>query len=441
MTALAPRPVDDSAARAAGPVELRLDPAPTAMVWTQPGRPHDAVAVPGVRLAPGDLLVEIELATICGSDVHTTRGDRAAPVPLVLGHEQVGRIVAVGQGAVAVDGTPLAPGRRVVWSLTASCGRCATCARGLPQKCERVRKYGHERLETGWELSGGFATHVHVRAGTSVVPVADDLDARLLAPVSCGTATAVAALDAASAIMPLDGRVAGSSGASRAAGAAGAAGASGSSGSVGSAGASGAPGPSGSASPDGAAAAPAAPVVVLVLGAGLIGLTVAALATDAGARVVVVDPDPGRRALAVRFGAVATGDPGVAADADGSVDRALEAAGGAPLVAVEASGSPHAVASALTRLGVGGVAVLVGSVSPAPAVPVDAESVVRRLVTVRGVHNYAPRHLVEAARFVERRHLAWPLADLVGDEVPLTDLDTGLGRAASAGAVRVAVRP
>ncbi|MDY0946561.1 alcohol dehydrogenase catalytic domain-containing protein [Frigoribacterium sp. CFBP9039] len=435
MTALAPRPVDDSAARAAGPVELRLDPAPTAMVWTQPGRPHDAVAVPSVRLAPGDLLVEVELATICGSDVHTTRGDRAAPVPLVLGHEQVGRIVAVGQGAVAVDGTPLAPGRRVVWSLTASCGRCATCARGLPQKCERVRKYGHERLETGWELSGGFATHVHVRAGTSVVPVSDDLDARLLAPVSCGTATAVAALDAASAIVPLDGRVAGASGA------AGAAGATGSTGSASSAGAAGS---TGSASSDGAAgqaAAPAAPVVVLVLGAGLIGLTVAALATDAGARVVVVDPDPGRRALAVRFGAVATGDPGVAADADGSVDRALEAAGGAPLVAVEASGSPHAVASALTRLGVGGVAVLVGSVSPAPAVPVDAESVVRRLVTVRGVHNYAPRHLVEAARFVERRHLAWPLADLVGDEVALADLDTGLGRAASAGAVRVAVRP
>ena len=110
-------------------------------------------------------------------------------------------------------------------------------------------------------------------------------------------------------------------------------------------------------------------------------------------------------------------------------------------MAVEASGSPHAVASALTRLGVGGVAVLVGSVSPAPAVPVDAESVVRRLVTVRGVHNYAPRHLVEAVRFVERRHLAWPLAALVGDEVALADLDAGLGRAASAGAVRVAVRP
>jgi putative phosphonate catabolism associated alcohol dehydrogenase len=369
------------------PVELRLDPSPTAMVFTEPGRPHDAVAVPSVRLAPGDLLVEVELATICGSDVHTTRGDRGAPAPLVLGHEQVGRVVAAGEGAVAVDGAPLVPGQRVVWSLTVSCGLCSTCRRGLPQKCETVLKYGHERLVTGWELSGGFATHVHVRAGTAVVPVADDLDAALLAPVSCGTATAWAALDSASLVTDLAG------------------------------------------------------AVVLVLGAGLIGLTAAAMATDAGARVVVVDPDASRRALAARFGAVATASPTAPPASDDGVEHALRAAGGAPRVAVEASGSSHAVASALASLDTGGVAVLVGSVFPAPAVPFDAESAVRRLVTIRGVHNYAPRHLVAAARFVEERHAAWPLAELVGEVVALADLDAGITVAAAGGSVRVGVRP
>ncbi|WP_243862278.1 alcohol dehydrogenase catalytic domain-containing protein [Frigoribacterium faeni] len=376
-----------SASAAAAPVELRLDPSPTAMVWTEPGRRHEAVAVPTVVLAPGDVLVALELTTICGSDVHTTRGDRSAPAPLVLGHEQVGRVVAVGSGAAAVDGSPLVPGQRVVWSLTVSCGRCATCRRGLPQKCESVLKYGHERLVTGWELSGGFATHVHVRAGTAVVPVADDLDAALLAPVSCGTATARAALDAAAQITDLEG------------------------------------------------------AVVLVLGAGLIGLTVAAMASDSGARVVVVDPDASRRALAARFGAVATACPAAAPGSDDSVEHALRAAGGAPLVAVEASGSSAAVASAMALLGTGGVAVLVGSVFPAPAVPFDAESVVRRLVTVRGVHNYAPRHLVAAARFVEERHTAWPLAELVGEVVALAELDAGIAAAAAGGSVRVGVRP
>jgi len=368
-------------------VELRLDPSPTAMVWTEPGRPHEAIAVPTVVLAPGDVLVELELSTVCGSDVHTTRGDRTAPTPLVLGHEQVGRVVVLGEGAAAVDGSALVVGQRVVWSLTVSCGRCATCRRGLPQKCDSVLKYGHERLVTGWELSGGFATHVHVRAGTAVVPVDGDLDPALLAPVSCGTATARAALDSAERIVSLDG------------------------------------------------------AVVLVLGAGLIGLTVAAMAADAGARVVVVDPDAGRRALAARFGAVVTADPSAAPGSDDSVEHALETAGGAPLVAIEASGSPKAVASALTLLGTGGVAVLVGSVFPAPPVPLDAESIVRRLITVRGVHNYAPRHLVEAARFVEDRHGAWPLRELVGDVVGLADLDAGIAAAAAGGSVRVGVRP
>lgn len=372
---------------AALPLELHLDPSATAMVWTAPGLPHEAVGVPSVVLAPGDLLVEVELATICGSDVHTTRGDRGAPAPLVLGHEQVGRVVAVGTGAVAVDGSPLVPGQRVVWSLTVSCGGCSTCARGLPQKCTTVRKYGHERSVAGGELSGGFATHVHVRAGTTVVPVAAGLPAELLAPVSCGTATARAALDAAAAIVD----------------------------------------------PAGA--------VVLVLGAGLIGLTTSALAADAGAHVVVVDPDASRRALARRFGAVATADPSAPPGSDDALDRAFEKAGGAPLVAIEASGSPHAVASAIDGLGTGGVAVLVGSVFPAPPVPLDAEALVRRLVTVRGVHNYAPRHLVEAVRFVEERHGAWPLHELVGEVVDLAELDAGIAAAAAGGSVRVGVRP
>jgi D-arabinose 1-dehydrogenase-like Zn-dependent alcohol dehydrogenase len=47
------------------------------------------MAVPGVTLGSGDVLVEVELATVCGSDVHTVLGHRDAATPLVLGHEQV----------------------------------------------------------------------------------------------------------------------------------------------------------------------------------------------------------------------------------------------------------------------------------------------------------------------------------------------------------------
>lgn len=365
---------------------VRLDPAPTAMVWLEPGRSHEAVAVPGVALAPGDALVEIELATICGSDVHTTQGHRSTPTPLVLGHEQVGRVVASGEGAVTADGAPLMIGDRVVWSLTFGCGSCAACGRGIPQKCATVRKYGHERLETGWELSGGFATHAHVRAGTAIVPVDPALDARILVPVSCGTATAAAALHAAESVTEMAGSA------------------------------------------------------VVIFGAGLIGLTLSAMATDRGARVIVVDPDRHRRELAGRFGAVATADPRARRGGE-TLARALEPFDDGPAAAFDASGSPRAVASAIDSVRVGGVAVLVGSVFPSDPVPLDPESVVRRLVTIRGVHNYAPAHLVEAVRFVEARSTAYPLADLVGAIVPLSALDDGIAAAAKATAVRVGVVP
>lgn len=394
---------------------VQVDVAASAMVWREPGRAHEMLAVPAVVLEPGDVLVEIELATICGSDVHTTQGQRSAPAPLVLGHEQVGRVVAVGDAASTSNGSAVVVGDRVVWSLTVSCGSCVRCRRGLPQKCTTVRKYGHERVEDGWELSGGFATHMHVRAGTTIVPVAENLPAAVLAPVSCGTATAVAALDAAEQVLPVDagwvdaGPDAGSMHAESM-----------NAPSVGS---------------------PLHDAVVLIFGAGLIGLTLSALAADRGAKVIVVDPDRARRELATRFGATATADPTEEPGAADSLAPVLGLVGEAPLVAIDASGSPRAVASAIDSLGVGGVAVLVGSVFPTAPVTLDPESIVRRLVTVRGVHNYAPRHLDQAVRFVEERFAAYPFAELVGATVALDDLDEGIAAAAEARAVRIGVDP
>ena len=68
---------------------------------------------------PGEVLVRIRLATICGSDLHTLAGRRAAPGPCILGHEAVGEVCAQGAGR-----EDLRPGERVTWSLCDSCGRC-----------------------------------------------------------------------------------------------------------------------------------------------------------------------------------------------------------------------------------------------------------------------------------------------------------------------------
>lgn len=375
--------------RVAGP-DLILRPAPVAMVWNEPGRPHDALAAPGVRLSPGEALVEVELATICGSDVNTVRGAQPAAAPLVLGHEQVGRVVAVGEGAVRSDGSLLGLGDRVVWSVTVSCGECDRCRRGLTQKCRSLAKYGHERVHRGWELSGGFATHVQLRAGTTIVRISEQLPALVAAPASCATATAVAAIEAAATRIPLNG------------------------------------------------------AGVLVTGAGMIGLSITALAIEAGATVIASEPHPARRAFAARLGAIPV-DPAARGSSPERLEAALEAlaARGIPevLVSIEASGAASAVQTAVRSLGIGGIAVLLGSVTPGSEVPVDPETIVRRLITVTGVHNYTADQLVRAVAFLERSWHGLPLDELIGTTHALAELDAALADAATGEYVRVGVAP
>ncbi|WP_157427245.1 alcohol dehydrogenase catalytic domain-containing protein [Agromyces salentinus] len=372
--------------------DVLVKPSPVAMVWNEPGRPLEALAVPGVHLCAGEALVEVELATVCGSDVHTVLGHRPAPTPLVLGHEQVGRVVALGPGAVRADGSPLELGDRVVWSVTVSCGECDRCARGLTQKCRRLAKYGHERVHRGWELSGGFATHVQLRAGTATVRVDEDLPATVAAPASCATATAVAAVDAASARVDLE------------------------------------------------------DAVVLVTGGGMIGLSSAVIAAEAGAVVIVSEPDAARRAFARRLG-VHTVDPRARAgtpDRLGTVLAALADDGEPPrevLVGIEASGSAAGVRTVVSTVATGGVAVLVGSVSGGTELCVDPESIVRRLLTITGVHNYTASHLEQAVAFLERSWRILPLDEMVGPTHALAMLDLALEEAASGEHIRVGVAP
>lgn len=364
--------------------DVVLDPPAIAMVWTGTGRPHETVAVPGVVLGAGETLVAIELATVCGSDVHTVEGHRAAPTPLVLGHEYVGRVIEVADGVRAVDGTPVHVGDRIVWSIMASCRECDRCRRGLPQKCRAILKYGHERIQPRWELTGGFATHAHLRAGTAIVRVGEALGAEVLAPAACGSATAWAALERADEVVDVD------------------------------------------------------DATVLILGAGLIGLTACAMARARGAVVVVADPDPARRALAVRFGATQVADPRDSR----ALSAALAATGSAEYtIVVEASGSPRAVRSAMEVVGVGGVVVLVGSVFPTEPLALDPERLVRGLVTIRGVHNYAPRDLDAAVRYLHEHGAEHPFDELVSARYPLAQIDQALAAAASGAAVRVAIDP
>ncbi len=109
---------------------------------------------------PGDALVRVEVAAICGSDLHVYRGDETGlDAGTVMGHEFVGEVLEVG-----AEVATFAPGDRVVAPFTTSCGACAACRRGLTARCDRGQQFGW--VEQGRGLHG-------VQAEAVRVPLAD----------------------------------------------------------------------------------------------------------------------------------------------------------------------------------------------------------------------------------------------------------------------------
>jgi alcohol dehydrogenase len=180
---------------------------------------------------------------------------------------------------------------------------------------------------------------------------------------------------------------------------------------------------------------------VLVLGAGMLGLNLSAMARLAGAgKVIVADVDVDRLKAAEQFGATET--MCFAGDGNDLVARIRERTSnrGADL-AIDVSGSPAAMEAALAAVRTGGRVVLVGAVSPTRPLVVDAEQVVRRLLTIRGLHNYVPADLAAAVRFLERAASKFPFGDLVGCRYGLDEVEKAFQDAISGRSLRIAVRP
>lgn len=333
---------------------------------------------------PGETLVRVLGCTLCGSDLHSLSGRRTVPTPTVLGHEIVGEVMAIGdpdgESPSQVGESPLQVGERITWAIVAHCGRCSYCRRGLPQKCLRGVKYGHEAFRPGRELLGGLAECCLLVPGTTIVRLPESLPLEVACPASCATATIAAAWES---VGELRGRS------------------------------------------------------VCVFGAGMLGLTACAWAADRGAaRIVCIDPLPARRERAARFGATAAAAPEAASDLAALTEDGL----GFDAI-LELSGSPAAFESALPLLRMGGTLALVGAVCPTPPVAVAMEQIVRRQLTLRGLHNYAPRHLRAAVEFLARRGDRHPFAELVSTWIGLPEVESALQSDAAHHAIRIGVRP
>ncbi|MBN8477435.1 MAG: zinc-binding dehydrogenase [Burkholderiales bacterium] len=356
-------------------------------VYDAPNRPFELRAYPLRPPRAGEALVKIRMSTICRSDVHSYLGHRPNPCPGVLGHEIIGDIVALGAGVTQdMRGDALAPGDRITWSEYFIPGtNYYTEVLDLPQKSPGVDKYGHMAVTTEPHHHGGFGEYCYVLPQSWILKLPADLTDEEATPVNCGVATMICVTERAAIAM-------------------------------------------GDA--------------VVVQGLGLLGLYGAAIAKARGARLVVgLDTVAARRAMAPRFGVDHVLDPSALAEAE-LVEhvRALCRPEGADAV-IEVCGHPEVIPAGIGFLRTGGRYALGGVVNPGSFVRIDANLILRKLVTITGVHNYHPRHLIEALDFVHANRKRFPFHDLVDGKYRLDQVGTAMKDAEERRVLRAAIVP
>ena len=210
-----------------------------AVVYEAFGHTPEVRQVPDPACPPDGVVVAVEATGLCRSDWHGWMGhDADITLPHVPGHELAGVVEATGPGVTAWRA-----GDRVTVPFVCACGRCAACAAGDQQVCERQTQPGF----THW---GSFAEYVAIdHADVNLVPLPQETTFAAAAALGCRFATAVRAVTAHGRAAPGE--------------------------------------------------------WVAVHGCGGVGLSAVMIAAAAGARVVAVDLSPGALDLARAFGAEA----------------------------------------------------------------------------------------------------------------------------------------
>ncbi len=349
-------------------------------VYDEPKAPFVLKSFPIRPPRASEVLVKIRMSTICRSDIHSYLGHRPNPCPGVLGHEIIGDIVALGADIKRdMRGENLEVGDRITWSEYFIPGSSYfTEVLDLPQKSPGVDKYGHMAVTTEPHHHGGFGEYCYILPRSWILKLPAELTDEEATPINCGVATVICVTEQAQVGM-------------------------------------------GDA--------------VVIQGLGLLGLYAAAICKARGARLVIgVDPVPARRELAERFGVDQV------FEGDSSQIRASCKPEGADVV-IELCGYPEVIPAGIQYLRTGGRYVLGGLVNPDAFVRIDANQIVRKLLTLRGVHNYHPRHLIEALDFVHANRKRFPFHALVDGKYRLEQVGKAMQDAADRKVLRAAIVP
>lgn len=331
----------------------------------------------------GELLVRIEAAGLCHSDLSVVDGNRVRPVPMLLGHEAAGIVEEVGPGV-----TDVALGDRVVMTFLPRCGECAACATDGLTPCTTGSASNNEGVLLGGTSRitrdgvgvkhhlgvSGFATHAVVNR-RSVVPVPLDVPPDVAAVLGC------AVLTGGGAILN--------------------------------------------------AGRPSAGERVVVVGLGGVGMAalITALAFD-DVEVVGVDAVPDKLAMARELGAHRVLTP----------EEASTCGLTAPVV-IEAAGAVRAFELAVALTGPGGRTVTVGLPSPTAMASISPLALVAGGRSIIGSYLGSAVPARDIPAFVELwRAGRLPVERLITETIRLEDVNAGMDRLADGLAVRQVIR-
>lgn len=333
---------------------------------------------------PGELLVRIDAAGICHSDLSVINGDRPRPMPMALGHEAAATVMALG----SADDPDFAIGDRVVLVFLPSCGQCPTCLSGEGYLCARgaAANGKGELMQGGCRLSHGDApVHHHLGVSAfaemavvdrrSAVKIDKDIPAETAALFGC------AVLTGAGAVMNTAKVQAGES--------------------------------------------------VLIYGLGGVGLAALLGALACGAQPVkAIDPSPDKRALALELGAAEAVAP-----EDGDKVTGAD-------VVVETVGKAKVLAQAYGAARRGGRIVTVGLPNPSENLEINALSLVADGKTLMGSYMGSSIPARDIPRYVALwRAGRMPVERLLSSVSPLEDVNELMDKLARGEAVRQVIVP
>ncbi|KQB98605.1 zinc-binding dehydrogenase [Pedobacter sp. Hv1] len=331
------------------------------LVFDGADQPLRLVQMEVPALKTGEILIKNTYTTLCGSDLHTYCGKRNEKTPTVLGHEIIGTVAEIADGHNHLDynGEELKIGDRVTWAVFAADPQEEWLNKKMPQKSENLFKYGHARIEGDDVFHGGLGDFTILKAHTAVFKLPEELPTAIAATINCAVATVAGAMRLAGEVLDQ---------------------------------------------------------TVLITGLGLLGnLTVAMCKAQGAKKIIAVDISEERLAQAKRFGATHT----YLSLENAMVRENLSAHQiGA---AFEMSGAPEAAELGVEMLAIGGIAVWIGAVFKTRKVEIDAEQVIRKVITIKGLHNYNFEDLQYALKFMTDYHTEFPFHEIISKEFPLTE--------------------